>query len=162
MGAISRTYYTSVLYVQDWNAVLRSTCCCRLGPGPILSTGDIYREDHYRQRGMFQTASPPSGTPCCKSSCAAIRLRFAYIKRFWPFYHAVQIGVTDNWICWKASFFACWGQLCHLLSRPLKCAKVCSQTSAVPTCIGSSAKLIVCQGFCCVELLFGNVVCLCW
>ncbi len=29
--------------------------------GPILSTADIYREEQYRQRNMFETAAPPGG-----------------------------------------------------------------------------------------------------
>lgn len=34
---------------------------CVLAAGPILSTADIYREEQYRQRNMFETAAPPGG-----------------------------------------------------------------------------------------------------
>lgn len=30
--------------------------------GPILSSGDIYAEEQYRQRNMFHTVTAPSGT----------------------------------------------------------------------------------------------------
>lgn len=29
-------------------------------PGPILSTADIFREEQYQARGMFEQAAPPS------------------------------------------------------------------------------------------------------
>lgn len=34
-----------------------------MGAGPILSTADIYGEEQYRQRNMFQVATPPDGEP---------------------------------------------------------------------------------------------------
>lgn len=36
--------------------------CVLFVAGPILSTADIYREEQYRQRNMFETAAPPGGT----------------------------------------------------------------------------------------------------
>ena len=34
---------------------------CVFVAGPILSTADIYREEQYRQRNMFEAATPPGG-----------------------------------------------------------------------------------------------------
>ena len=34
---------------------------CEWCAGPILSTADIYKEEQYRQRNMFQVTKPPEG-----------------------------------------------------------------------------------------------------
>ncbi|KAA6422537.1 MAG: CAIB BAIF family [Trebouxia sp. A1-2] len=53
--------------IGDWVAshtheeVLAAMAKARVPSGPILSTADIYREEQYRQRNMFETAAPPGG-----------------------------------------------------------------------------------------------------
>lgn len=51
--------------------LLSSQVLLLLVAGPILSTADIYVEEQYRQRNMFEVVSPPEGQahtvliPCC-------------------------------------------------------------------------------------------------
>ncbi|KAK9831410.1 hypothetical protein WJX81_002598 [Elliptochloris bilobata] len=53
----------------DWVAtrtleeVLDAMVAARVPSGPILSTGDIMREEQYHARGMFHEVRPPSGGP---------------------------------------------------------------------------------------------------
>ncbi|KAK9829127.1 hypothetical protein WJX72_004038 [[Myrmecia] bisecta] len=42
--------------------VVEAMKAARVPCGPILSTGDIYHEEQYRQRDMFHTATTPSGS----------------------------------------------------------------------------------------------------
>lgn len=41
--------------------VLAAMAEARVPAGPILSTADIMAEPQYRERGMFQKATPPGG-----------------------------------------------------------------------------------------------------
>ena len=48
--------------------------------GPILSTADIFQEEQYRQRNMFQVATPPEGD--CLASADRLANRLAAYMHF--------------------------------------------------------------------------------
>lgn len=78
---------TSLQVIGTWIAahsldeVLTVMKTARVPAGPILSTGDIFAEEQYQQRGMFQQARPPSGEA---RRCHVVRIRRRSGDRLMP------------------------------------------------------------------------------
>lgn len=48
--------------------------------GPILSTADIFQEEQYRQRNMFQVATPPEGN-CLVSADTGLHKCISHVHK---------------------------------------------------------------------------------
>ena len=68
----------SAQVLGDWvkrhtlNEVMAAMKEARVPAGPILSTADIFKEEHFQQRDMFETATAPEGKALLAMSSALI------------------------------------------------------------------------------------------
>ena len=77
------------LLVPSWPPVDFKTEESSMPAGPILSTADIYEEEQYRQRNMFQVVTPPEGQRSvltCSASVASVLTKLSQATLHWRYY----------------------------------------------------------------------------